>query len=298
MQLGFVGLGKMGGFMVRRLVQAGRQVVAYDRNADAVKTAESHGARGAGSLEELMRALTPPRAAWVMVPSGAPTTETVRALAGLAQKGDVIVDGGNSRFHDTVALHAELKAKGVDFVDSGTSGGVWGLKNGYCLMIGGDQAPVARLKPIFDGLAPPEGWAHVGGPGAGHYVKMVHNGVEYGMMQAYAEGFDLLKNGRYKCDLHQVAKLWNRGSVVRSWLCELAEDLFKANPDLAGMKAWVPDSGEGRWTVQEAIDADVPAPVLTLSLLARLQSRQVDSFAMRTLAGLRNAFGGHAVKTD
>jgi 6-phosphogluconate dehydrogenase len=296
MQIGFVGLGKMGGFMVRRLLGGGHKVVAYDRSADAVKTAESHGAQGVGSLDSLVAALSAPKAVWVMVPSGAPTTETVRALSKLLKPGDVVVDGGNSRFHDSIALHAEMKAQKIDFVDSGTSGGVWGLKNGYCLMIGGDQAPVARLAPIFTTLAPPDGWAHVGGPGAGHYVKMVHNGIEYGMMQAYAEGFDILKTGRYKCDLHAVSKLWNHGSVVRSWLCELAEEMFKANPELTGIKPFVPDSGEGRWTVQEAVDLDVPAPVLTLSLLARLQSRQPDSFAMKSLAALRNAFGGHEVK--
>jgi 6-phosphogluconate dehydrogenase len=296
MQLGFVGLGKMGGFMVQRLLKGGHKIVAYDRSAEAVAAAAGHGATGVSSLEALVSTLQGPRAVWVMVPSGVPTTETVRALARMLKPGDCVIDGGNSRFHDSIALHSELKAAGVDFVDCGTSGGVWGLKNGYCLMIGGDAGPVERLGPIFTTLAPPDGWARVGGPGAGHYVKMVHNGIEYGMMQAYAEGFDVLKNGRYRCDLHQVSKLWNRGSVVRSWLNELAEDMFKANPNLDGIKPFVPDSGEGRWTVQEAIDIDVPAPVLTMSLLARLQSRQADSFAMKSLAALRNAFGGHAVK--
>jgi 6-phosphogluconate dehydrogenase len=297
MQIGFVGLGKMGGFMVRRLILGGHQVVAFDRSAEATATAVSHGAKGAKSLEELTGALAAPRAVWVMVPSGGPTQETVRALAKLLKPGDCVIDGGNSRFHDSIALHAELGAQKIDFVDCGTSGGVWGLKNGYCLMIGGDKAPVDRLGPIFKTLAPDDGFAHVGGPGAGHYVKMVHNGVEYGMMQAYAEGFQILKKGRYACDLHQVSKLWNRGSVVRSWLNELAEEMFKANPNLEGIKPWVPDSGEGRWTVQEAVDIDVPAPVLTLSLLARLQSRDENSFAMKSLAALRNAFGGHAMKT-
>ena len=296
MQLGFVGLGKMGGFMVQRLLKGGHQITAFDRSADAVGIAAGHGAKGVATLEALVADLKGPKAVWVMVPSGAPTAETVRALAKMLKPGDCVIDGGNSRFHDSIALHAELKATGIDFVDCGTSGGIWGLKNGYCLMIGGDKPAVERLAPIFTTLAPPNGWAHVGGPGGGHDVKMVHNGIEYGMMQAYAEGFDILKTGRYKCDLHQVSKLWNQGSVVRSWLCELAEDMFKANPNLDGIKPFVPDSGEGRWTVQEAVDLDVPAPVLTLSLLARLQSRQADSFSMKSLSALRNAFGGHAIK--
>ncbi len=296
MQLGFVGLGKMGGFMVQRLLGGGHQVVVYDRSAEATKAASANGARGTDSLEGLVAALAAPRAVWVMVPSGAPTTDTIEALGRILKPGDTIIDGGNSRFHDSIAAHAALNAKGIHFIDAGTSGGIWGLKNGYCLMIGGDAEPVTRLAPIFTTLAPPDGWAHVGGPGAGHHCKMIHNGIEYGMMQAYAEGFEILRRSRYQFDLHQVTKVWNRGSVVRSWLCELAEDMFKANPTLDGIKPFVPDSGEGRWTVQEAIDLDVPAPVITHSLLFRLASRQEESFAGKALAAMRNAFGGHAVK--
>ena len=233
-----------------------------------------------------------------MVPAGDATEAQIADLMALLEPGDTIVDGGNTNFHDDQRRYPELKAKGVNYVDAGVSGGIWGLANGFCLMVGGDPEPVQRLEPIFRSLAPPDGYLHVGGPGAGHYVKMVHNGIEYGMMQAYAEGFEILHASDYKLDLHGIAHIWNHGSVVRSWLLELAERAFENDQDLAHLKGWVADSGEGRWTVQEAIDRDVPAPVITLSLLMRLRSRQDDSYGAKVLAALRNEFGGHAVKTE
>jgi 6-phosphogluconate dehydrogenase len=298
MQLGFVGLGKMGGNMVHRIHRdSDHQVVAFDFSEDAVKTAEGHGATGAGSLEELVAKLEAPRIVWVMVPAGDPTEQTVAKLGELLEAGDTIVDGGNSNWHDDVRRASELDAIGVHYIDVGTSGGVWGLEVGYCMMVGGHAESVARLSPILDTLAPPDGWRHFGDAGAGHFVKMVHNGVEYGMMQAYAEGFDLMHESRFPIDLKEVAGLWNRGSVVRSWLCELAERAFdEEGNDLEGLRGHVSDSGEGRWTIIDAIDHDVPTPVITAALYARFYSRGNGDFTHRMLAALRNQFGGHAVE--
>jgi 6-phosphogluconate dehydrogenase len=298
MQLGFVGLGKMGGNMVHRIHRdSDHQVVAFDFSEDAVKTAEGHGAAGAGSLEELVAKLEPPRTVWVMVPAGEPTEETVKQLGELLDEGDTIVDGGNTNWHDDVRRASELDAIGIHYIDVGTSGGVWGLEVGYCMMVGGHEESVRRLAPILDTLAPPDGWRHFGDAGAGHFVKMVHNGVEYGMMQAYAEGFDLMHESRFPIDLKEVAGLWNRGSVVRSWLCELAERAFdEEGNDLEGLRGHVSDSGEGRWTIIDAIDHDVPVPVITAALYARFYSRGNGDYTHRVLAALRNQFGGHAVE--
>ncbi len=296
MELGFIGLGKMGMNMVTRLQQGRHRVVVYDRSLDLVKQAEGKGCVGASSLNELIGKLTAPRAVWIMVPSGAPTEDTVQAVGNLLQAGDTIIDGGNTRFHDDVRRAAELKKKGIHYVDAGTSGGIWGLQVGYCLMIGGEDGPVQRLAPIFQTLAPESGWAHVGAHGAGHYVKMVHNGIEYSMMQGYAEGFELMAKSEYRLDLGRIADLWMHGSVVRSWLLELAAGALKEDPKLAGLKGYVQDSGEGRWMIQDAIDKDVPVPTLTAALFTRFRSRQEESFAEKMLAALRNAFGGHSVR--
>jgi 6-phosphogluconate dehydrogenase len=297
-QIGFVGLGRMGGNMVHRILRdSGHKVVAWDPADAAVQQAGSHGAAGAGSLEDLIAKLEPPRHVWMMVPAGGPTQQTFEALLAGLGTGDLIVDGGNSRWTDSKERAATAAQRGIEFVDVGTSGGVWGLDAGYCMMAGGTAEAVARLAPVLDVLAPPDGWGHMGPSGAGHYVKMVHNGVEYGLMQAYAEGFELMHSSEYELDLRAISHLWNQGSVVRSWLCELAERAFAAEGnDLDGLRGYVEDSGEGRWTVFEAIDKDVPAPVITLSLMARLYSRQDESYAARVLAALRNQFGGHAVK--
>ena len=298
MQIGFIGLGRMGGNMVHRIHRdSDHQVVAFDFNAEAVTAAQGHGASGVGSLQELVAQLDAPRAVWIMVPAGDPTQQTVEALAGLLEPGDLIVDGGNSNWHDDQRRAAELQERGIHYVDVGTSGGVWGLQEGYCMMVGGPQEGVDRLAPILDVLAPPDGWRHFGDSGAGHFVKMVHNGVEYGMMQAYAEGFELMHKSQFPVDLKEVAGLWNRGSVVRSWLCELAERAFEAEGnDLAGIGGHVSDSGEGRWTIIDAIDHDVPTPVITASLYARFYSRGEGDYNNRVLAALRNQFGGHEVK--
>ncbi|MGH7269124.1 MAG: phosphogluconate dehydrogenase (NAD(+)-dependent, decarboxylating) [Polyangiaceae bacterium] len=296
MKLGFVGLGKMGANMVQRLLQGGHEIVAYARSEDSIREAESRGAAGARSLAELVGKLPPPRVVWLMIPAGKPVDESVAELTGLLAPGDVIVDGGNSRFSDSARRAEELAARGTGYLDAGTSGGVWGLKNGYCLMVGGAPEAVAQCEPIFKTLAPPEGYAHVGPAGAGHYVKMVHNGIEYGLMQAYAEGFEIMKTAPFHLDLHRIASIWGRGSVVRSWLLELLESALKDDSDLNAIKGWVEDSGEGRWTVQAAIDQDVPAPIITLSLQARFRSRQEQSYAAKILSALRNQFGGHAVK--
>jgi 6-phosphogluconate dehydrogenase len=296
MQLGFVGLGRMGLNMVTRLVRGGHHIVAFDRSADAVARAEAAGARGAASLEALVQALAAPRAVWVMVPAGDPTESTVTALGNLLSAGDAVVDGGNTRFHDDVRRAQALAAKRIDYVDAGTSGGIWGLTEGYCLMVGGDAAVCKRLEPIFLTLAPPDGYLRVGDHGAGHYVKMVHNGIEYGLMQAYAEGFELMHESSYQIDLPAVAALWDHGSVVRSWLLQLTARALAADPDLAGLKGDVEDSGEGRWTLHEGIDRGVPLPALAAALYTRFRSRQDDPFADRLLAALRQQFGGHAVK--
>jgi 6-phosphogluconate dehydrogenase len=301
MQLGMVGLGRMGANMTTRLLRGGHTVAVFDQNPKAVSTAAADGAIGAGSLEALVAQLQAPRAVWVMVPSGEPTEATVTALGALLSAGDTIIDGGNSNYKDSMRRGTTLAAKGVAFIDAGTSGGVWGLMEGYALMIGGDAAAVERLRPIFSTLAPApdRGWARVGPGGAGHFTKMVHNGIEYGMMQAYAEGFSILQHKtEMSLDLAQVAELWRHGSVVRSWLLDLTAIALQQNPTMKGIAPYVSDSGEGRWTVAEAIDLDVPAPVITLSLLQRLRSRDTDSYADKLLSAMRNQFGGHAIKTE
>jgi 6-phosphogluconate dehydrogenase len=297
MRLAMIGLGRMGGNMSERLMKGGHEVVVYDRSAEAIQKYVSLGASAARDLGEVTAKLKGPRIVWIMVPSGKPVDDTIARLTPGLSKGDVIIDGGNSNFHDTMRRAAELQGKGIHFVDSGTSGGIWGLANGYCLMIGASPEVFKMCEPIFKTLAPSDGYAHMGPPGSGHYVKMVHNGIEYGMLQAYAEGYEILHASRdFKLDLHKIAAVWNHGSVVRSWLNELAETAFENDADLTALKGYVEDSGEGRWTVQEAIDLDVPAPVITLSLLTRLRSRQSDSFSAKVIAALRNEFGGHAVK--
>jgi 6-phosphogluconate dehydrogenase len=298
MRIGFVGLGRMGANMVRRLVRDGHEVVAYNRTPEKTREIMTEGVEGAFSLEELVAKLPTPRAVWVMVPAGDATEAMIAELLELLAPGDTIIDGGNTNFHDDVRRHAMVGEKGLRYVDAGTSGGVWGLQVGYCMMVGGDREAVEPLEPVFRTLAPPDGYAHVGGPGAGHYVKMVHNGIEYGLMQAYAEGLEIMHAGDYDLDLAQIAGIWRYGSVVRSWLLDLLYDALSKNPDFEGIKDWVADSGEGRWTVQEAIDHDVPAPVITLSLQARFRSRQDASYGAKVLAALRNEFGGHAVKTE
>ncbi len=296
MQLGFVGLGKMGLNMVTRLERGGHDIVAFDRSADAVSKAEAVKAAGVGSLEDLVKRLSAPRHVWVMVPAGAPTESTIDALAQLLSPGDVIIDGGNTNFHDDVRRANALAQKQLHYVDAGTSGGIWGLTEGYCLMVGGEADICKRLEPVFLTLAPQDGYLHVGDHGAGHYVKMVHNAIEYGMMQAYAEGFELMQASPYKPDLARVAELWDHGSVVRSWLLQLAARALKDDPALDKLTGYVEDSGEGRWTLAEGIERNVPMPALTASIFTRFRSRQTNTFAERMLAALRNQFGGHAVK--
>ena len=298
MELGLIGLGRMGANMSQRLLGGGHHIVAYDRDPEAVHAVAKAGASGVGSLEELVRKLSPPRAVWLMVPAGAPVEQTIHSLAPLLSPGDVIIDGGNSYYKDSVRRAASLKKQRLHFLDVGTSGGIWGLKMGYCLMIGGEEDVFRRLEPIFRTLAPEEGYAYMGPSGAGHFVKMVHNGIEYGLLEAYAEGFELLHASPYELDLAQLAQLWNRGSVVRSWLLELMEKALAADPGLASVKGYVEDSGEGRWTVLEAVERGVPLPVISLSLLSRFRSRQDDSFSAKVIAALRREFGGHAVKSD
>src|SRR5579884_2846962 len=298
MRIGMVGLGRMGANMTVRLLQHGHEVVAYDRNPGAVRQATAEGATGAGSLEDLVDKLQPPRGVWVMVPAGAPTDDTVDALGELLKRGDTIIDGGNSKWTDSMRRAAALEPRGINFLDAGTSGGIWGLKVGYSLMIGGPEDAYKRWEPIFAALAPKDGYGRVGPAGAGHFVKMVHNGIEYGLLEAYGEGYEILQASKFNLDLHAIARNWNHGSVVRSWINELAEDAFAKNPTLEGIKDWVADSGEGPWTVEAAIDTDVPAHVLTLSLLERFRSRQEASFAAKVIAVIRNEFGGHEVKTE
>jgi len=301
MEIGLIGLGKMGGNMAERLRLAGHKVVGFDFSAEAVKRLTDAGSVGAKTLEDLVKELQAPRAVWIMVPAGDPVDETIAKLEPFFDKGDTFIDGGNSNYKDSQRRHKALTAKGFNFVDVGTSGGVWGLKEGYSMMIGGDKEPVERLRPIFETLAPgpDKGWGHVGPAGAGHFVKMVHNGIEYGMMQAYAEGFTILeKKEPLDLDLPQIAEIWRHGSVVRSWLLDLTAEALKANPNLDGLEAYVADSGEGRWTVFEAIDLNVSAPVITESLIRRIRSREENNFTDRMIAIQRNAFGGHAVKKD
>jgi len=299
MRIGFIGLGRMGANMVRRLIRDGHEIVVYNRTPEKTTEIAGEGATPSFSIQELVSKLEKPRAVWVMVPAGDATEAQIHELMAHLEPGDTIIDGGNTNFHDDVRRQAMLKEKGLHYVDAGTSGGIWGLELGYCLMVGGEGDAVTPLEPIFKSLAPEGGYLHVGGPGAGHYVKMVHNGIEYGLMQAYAEGFEIMHASDYDLDLAGISELWMQGSVVRSWLLELAGRAFRANgPDLDQIKGFVEDSGEGRWTVQEAIDHDVPAPVITLSLLTRFRSRQDDSYGAKVLAALRNEFGGHAVKTE
>ena len=298
MQLSMIGLGKMGGNMVERLLKHGHEVVAFDRGPTKVEHYRALGATASSSIEDMVSKLRAPRTVWVMLPSGDPTEQMIEQLLKLLKKGDTIIDGGNSNFHDTIRHGKRCAEFGVDFIDCGTSGGVWGLANGYCLMVGGPDGAVKRCESIFIDLAPPDGYAHVGPTGSGHYVKMVHNGIEYGLLQAYAEGYEILHASKDfpKLDLAQISEVWQHSSVVRSWLNELAASAFKRNASLDGLKGWIADSGEGRWTVQESIDLDVPAPVIALSLLMRFRSRQEDSFGAKVIAALRNEFGGHAVQ--
>jgi 6-phosphogluconate dehydrogenase len=299
MKIGMVGLGKMGGNMSARLLKGGHAVVVYDRNEETVAEAAAAGAAPATSLKDLVDQLEAPRAVWIMVPAGEITEKVIGDLESLMKKQDTILDGGNSNYKDSEKRASRLAENGINFIDVGTSGGVWGLTEGYSMMIGGEAEAVDRLKPIFETLAPSQdkGWGHVGPNGSGHFVKMIHNGIEYGMMQAYAEGFEVMRaKEAFDLDLQQVAEVWRYGSVVRSWLLDLIAEALKDGPDLGGIKGWVADSGEGRWTVAEAIDLDVPAPVMTLSLLMRFVSRQDESYAAKMLAAMRNQFGGHAVR--
>jgi 6-phosphogluconate dehydrogenase len=296
MQIAIVGLGRMGGNMVTRLLGGGHQVIAFDRDPTAVEKLVKDGAVGASSLADIATKLTGTKAVWVMVPSGKPTEDTIQELATTLSPGDIVIDGGNSNFRDSIRRSAELAEKKIRFLDAGTSGGIWGLEVGYCLMVGGDKSAYDHILPALTTLAPKDGLGYFGKAGAGHFCKMVHNGIEYAMMQSYAEGFELMKATDFGYDLKQVTKVWNHGSVVRSWLLELAERAFNKDPELKDLKAWVDDSGEGRWTVNEAVAHAVAVPTIAAALFARFVSRQENSFAMRVLAALRNEFGGHAVK--
>lgn len=301
MHLGMIGLGRMGANMSRRLLDHGHQVTGFDIKAEAREAIVKEGAAAVDTLAGLVEALPAPRAIWVMVPSGKPVESTIDELTGLLDSGDVVIDGGNSNYKDTIRRGDALEDKGIHCVDCGTSGGVWGLKQGYSMMVGGDVAVVERLSPLFEALAPgkDKGWGRVGPRGSGHFVKMVHNGIEYGMMQAYAEGFSILRHKEeFELDLHQVSEIWRDGSVVRSWLLDLTAAALNDNPDMDGIAPWVDDSGEGRWTVAEAIDLDVPAPVISLALISRLRSRDDDSYSDRLLAAMRHKFGGHSVKKE
>jgi 6-phosphogluconate dehydrogenase len=299
MELAMIGLGKMGANMTTRLLRGGHGVVAFDLNEAAIQEAEAEGAEGARTLDEVVSKLSAPRAVWVMVPAGSPTESTVNALAERLSPGDIVIDGGNSNYKDTMRRGEALKDKGIHYVDVGTSGGVWGLAEGYSMMVGGDETAVEQLRPVLETLAPGAdlGWGRVGSSGSGHFVKMVHNGIEYGLMQAYAEGFEIMRaKEEFGLDLHHIAEIWRFGSVVRSWLLDLTSNALDGNQELNDIKGWVADSGEGRWTVFEAVDLDVPAPVITLALQARFISRQDESYAAKLLAAMRNQFGGHAIK--
>jgi 6-phosphogluconate dehydrogenase len=301
MQIGFVGLGRMGANMVHRLRRDGdHAVVAFDPDDRARAGVEEFGASTVTALHDLVPRLDAPRAVWLMVPAGKITEDTINGLLDNLEKGDTIIDGGNSNWHDSVARAKRCAEQGITFIDAGTSGGVWGLTVGYCLMVGGEVDAVERVRPIFETLAPKDGFLHVGPAGSGHYVKMVHNGIEYGLLQAYAEGFDILHSSEAfpELDLHGIAHLWNQGSVVRSWLLELGERAFERDPQLTALRGWVDDSGEGRWTIDEAMNLSVPVPVLVLSLMARYQSRLPDGFGNKVIAALRNEFGGHPVKSE
>ena len=298
MQLGIIGLGRMGANMTERLLRGGHELITYDRSPEAIQRCVDKGALGAHSLADFVKQLTPPRVIWLMVPSGEPVDLTIEQLLPNLLESDIIIDGGNSHYKDSIRRAQKLKQLGIHFVDAGTSGGIWGLQEGYCLMIGGEKTIVDQLEPIFKTLAPADGFAHVGANGAGHFVKMVHNGIEYGMLQAYGEGFEMLKASPFEFDLGKISHLWNQGSVVRSWLLELAENAFQKDPQLSAIKGYVEDSGEGRWAVLEAVEREIPASILTLSLFARYASRQEDSFSAKVIAALRNEFGGHAVRKE
>jgi 6-phosphogluconate dehydrogenase len=298
MRLGMIGLGRMGGNMSARLVQSGHEVVGFDPSEGSRRSAAEQGTQAVDSLEALVEGLAPPRTVWAMVPAGAPTEDVVTELAGLLDRDDLVVDGGNSNFADSVRRAAMLADRGIAFVDAGVSGGIWGLREGYCMMLGGASEAVDRLRPALDALAPDDGWAHVGTHGAGHFVKMVHNGIEYGLLQAYGEGFEILRGSVFDLDLHQIAEVWRHGSVVRSWLLDLLASALGKDPGLERVAGYVEDSGEGRWTLLAAVDEDVPAPVTALSLFARFASRQDESFAAKVIAALRREFGGHAVRDE
>ncbi len=299
MQMGMIGLGRMGANMTQRLLEGGHQIVVYDRSGQAVADSVARGAVGATSPGDLATKLVTPKAIWLMIPCGAPTEQTIEELLPHLNPGDILIDGGNSNFHDSQRRASDVFTKGIHYLDAGTSGGIWGLKNGYCLMVGGPKEAFDIVEPLVKTLAPPDGYAHVGPSGAGHFAKMIHNGIEYGMLQAYGEGFEILEKSDYDFDLSQLCHLWMRGSVVRSWILELAERAFEQGGDeLGGIKGYVDDSGEGRWTVLEAIEKSIPAPILTHSLLARFASRQEESFSAKVIAALRNEFGGHAVRKE
>jgi 6-phosphogluconate dehydrogenase len=297
LKIGFVGLGRMGGNMVKRLLSKGHEIVAFAPHEESRREVEKFGALGVSSLSELTRQLVSPRVVWMMVPSGPITEETTKTLTGLLEKGDLLIDGGNSFYKDSLRRADLLKTRGIAFLDVGTSGGIWGLEKGYCLMVGGEKDIYQKAEPLFQALAPENGYAYMGSHGAGHFVKMVHNGIEYAMLQAYGEGFEIMHSKKeYNLDLRKISHLWNHGSVVRSWLLELAENAFRKEPHLESIKGYVEDSGEGRWTVYEAIEQNVPAPGITLSLLERFRSRQEESFSAKVIAALRNEFGRHPVK--
>ena len=298
MKLGMVGLGRMGGNMTARLQRSGHEVVAFDPSPDAVSRATATGAQGASSLEDLVGKLAAPRVVWLMIPAGEITDSTISKLAGFLSPEDVIVDGGNSYYKDSISRGEALAQHGIRFLDCGTSGGIWGLANGYCLMVGGDADAVAIVEPAFRALAPEDGFAHVGRSGAGHFTKMVHNGIEYGLLAAYGEGFEILNGSDFDLNLLEIAGIWRYGSVVRSWLLELLHDALEKDPSLKSIRGYVEDSGEGRWTIEAAMEENVPAPVTSIALFNRFASRQDESFSAKVIASLRNEFGGHAVKED
>jgi 6-phosphogluconate dehydrogenase len=297
-QIGLIGMGRMGANMTLRLLEGGHEVVIWDRNPPKVEEMKRHGATPSTGVEDLVSQLKPPRHVWLMVPAGDPVDKMIETVAPLLDKGDAVIDGGNSNWQDSVRRADALQAKGIYYMDVGTSGGIWGLKIGYCLMIGGSAEAFRRLEPVFKTLAPENGYLHVGPSGSGHYVKMIHNGIEYGLLQAYAEGFEILHAAPYDIDLKAVARLWKHGSVVRSWLLELVESALEKDPNLSSITGYVADSGMGRWTVMEAIERDVPATALAHALFSRFRSRQEDSFGARLIAALRREFGGHPVKTE